>query len=171
MSESGINETLELEASLGQLAAGVFAEIGLDDPAPARLAALIETDPELRRKVLFNAARAALHDAKRKVRAAIAGTGPLPKTYSAASTRAVQQVCSSLLNWPLSDGTPLREATRPKIDAEIAMLDHLVSGVNARRTFLAAVRGRFPDDVTTVEGAGLGDAELRPLLEKARAGK
>lgn len=80
-----------------------------------------------------------------------------------------EELEEAYLNWPLSTGVRLREATLADLKNEYGMYDTLTRSNAARRDWIGNIMKRLGDNATVKVGEALTGAEIRQLDQEATA--
>jgi hypothetical protein len=160
---------------LESLAAPLYRRYGHGPAAVEKLKRKIAADESLLDYVLGYVAAQVLMGVQRKTRAKIIHGKPGPasgsqgyiqKVYSEELVEAINQSCRNLLEWPMSDGTLLRNANLEKITKDSERYKTLACGNATNGRFLELV-GQGLRGEGDVVGEMYSDVELEQLMQKA----
>ncbi len=144
-----------------------FLDHGNSETALNNLVAFI-AEHHLYHSALVMAASEALSAAQHTARRIITTTREdyQPRTFSKEMQESVQFSIGKFLNWPLMNGTPLKDSTKDMILHDAARYRKNARGNMRSARFLEMVAERLRDGQKV--GGALTDRQLATLMDKAR---
>lgn len=155
------------ELSMMRLAEQVYEEHALSEEAVMALVEHITQSEDLVNIVLRQAAYDLLRHAQRTARSKIESHPDSVKKYSAAFQESTQIVCGGFLNWPMMNGTRLKDATKEQVLKDADRYKANAAGNLLKAKFLTLVASRLRQSQKV--GDVYSDESLAKLMRKAEA--
>ncbi len=156
---------IQFEEKVQALAKALYDKDGLT--AKEDLAKVIKKDTTLLDYIISKVAYSALLEVQRKLRHDIIKQSWKAKTFSDSEQQRVQLATSRYLDWPMMDGTKLRDATKVVVLKDANRYQNNGAGNLRNARFLQLVATRLTDDKAKVSDK-FTDEELGKLLDAAK---
>lgn len=149
------------------LARGIYPQFGLDEEGIHALQEHVLADPNLVAEVVRFACLEALKNVQYETRQVIAGKKKepyRPKTFTTEQQNIIVAGCGKWLNWPMMNGTLLKNATKEHLLQDIQKYRNMYVGHYQNMRFLEEVANKLKDGQTV--GEVLTDKQLTKIRNK-----